>query len=39
MVTNYIVPMEKNFSLLGPPRTSLEQGVQETTEWLKSRNL
>jgi nucleoside-diphosphate-sugar epimerase len=38
MVTDYIVPIEKTHALLGPPRASLEQGVAETTAWLKSRN-
>ncbi len=38
MVTDYLVPMEKTFALLGPPRTSLPQGVTETTTCQKSRN-
>ncbi len=38
MVTDYLVPMEKNHTLLDPPCTSLPQGVAETTAWLKSRN-
>jgi len=36
MVTDYLVPMEKTHALLGPP-APLEQGVAETTAWLKSR--
>jgi nucleoside-diphosphate-sugar epimerase len=39
MVTDYIVPIEKTHALLGPPRASLEQGVAETTAWLKSRKV
>jgi nucleoside-diphosphate-sugar epimerase len=38
MVTDYLVPMEKTFALLGPPRTPLTHGVAETAVWLKSRN-
>jgi hypothetical protein len=38
MVTDYIVPMEKTFTLLGPPKTSLQQGVNETTTWLQTQN-
>jgi nucleoside-diphosphate-sugar epimerase len=37
MVTDYIVPMEKTYALLGPPKTSLQQGVAETVSWLASR--
>jgi hypothetical protein len=36
MVTDYIVPMEKTYALLGPPKTSLQQGVAETVAWLQS---
>jgi nucleoside-diphosphate-sugar epimerase len=39
MVTDYIVPIEKTHALLGPSRASLEQGVAETTAWLKSRKV
>jgi hypothetical protein len=37
MVTDYLVPMEKTFTLLGPPKSSLQQGVAETTAWLQSQ--
>ncbi len=37
MVTDYIVPMEKTYALLGPPKTSLQQGVAETVFWILSR--
>jgi nucleoside-diphosphate-sugar epimerase len=37
MVTDYIVPIEKTFTLLGPPKTSLQQGVTETVTWLQSQ--
>jgi nucleoside-diphosphate-sugar epimerase len=38
MVTDYLVPMDKTYALLGPPHTPLPQGVAETTAWLKMQN-
>lgn len=37
MVTDYVTPMEKTFTLLGQPGITLEQGVQETVSWLHSQ--
>jgi GlcNAc-P-P-Und epimerase len=37
MVTEYVTPMDKTFTLLGPPKVSLQQGVDETVNWLRSR--
>jgi len=31
MVTEYVTPMDKIYALLGSPKTSLQQGVNETT--------
>jgi len=28
--------MEPTYSLLGPPKTSLKDGVKETVEWLRT---
>ena len=36
MVTDYVTPMEKTYALLGPPKTSLAEGVQETVTWLRT---
>jgi nucleoside-diphosphate-sugar epimerase len=35
MTQDYPTPMEPTFALLGPPKKTLEQGVEETVEWLK----
>jgi len=35
MTQDYPTPMEPTFTLLGPPKKSLEQGVDETVAWLK----
>lgn len=35
MTTDNPAPMEKTFSVLGTPPFTLQQGVQETTDWLK----
>jgi hypothetical protein len=37
MVTDYITPMDKTYTLLGAPKISLEQGVQETVTWLRTQ--
>ena len=36
MVTDYVTPMDKTYALLGQPKQSLEQGIQETVTWLRS---
>ncbi|HEU5350864.1 MAG TPA: NAD(P)-dependent oxidoreductase [Terracidiphilus sp.] len=36
MTEDYPTPMEPTFALLGPPATSLEDGVRETVQWLRS---
>lgn len=36
MVTDYVTPMDKTYAVLGPPKTSLEQGVRETVEWIET---
>jgi GlcNAc-P-P-Und epimerase len=36
MTEDYLTPMEPTFALLGPPAKSLEEGVRETVEWLRS---
>lgn len=36
MTEDYPTPMEPTFKLLGPPATSLEDGVRETVRWLRS---
>lgn len=30
MVTDYVTPMDKTYALLGQPKVSLQQGVDET---------
>jgi len=37
MVTDYITPMDKTYSVLGPPKISLEEGVNETLTWLRTQ--
>lgn len=37
MVTDYVTPMNKTFTLLDQPKISLEEGVAETIDWLKSQ--
>jgi hypothetical protein len=37
MVTDYITPMDKTCALLGNPKTSLQQGVNETITWLRTQ--
>ena len=37
MVTDYVTPMEKTYTVLGAPRISLEQGVAETVAWLRTQ--
>ncbi|MGA9071045.1 MAG: NAD(P)-dependent oxidoreductase [Terracidiphilus sp.] len=36
MTQSYLVNMEPTFAVLGRPKYSLEEGVSETVEWLKS---
>jgi hypothetical protein len=36
MTQDYPTPMEPTYALLGPPKTSLEDGVKETVEWLRT---
>jgi nucleoside-diphosphate-sugar epimerase len=36
MTQDYPTPMEPTYALLGPPKTSLEDGVRETVEWLRT---
>jgi nucleoside-diphosphate-sugar epimerase len=36
MTQSYLVDMAPTFAVLGPPKYSLEEGVNETVEWLKS---
>jgi len=38
MVTDYAVPMEKTFDVLGPGPYSLEQGIDQTVRWLKTHH-
>jgi hypothetical protein len=35
MVTDYVTPMDKTYGLLGQPKISLAQGVEETLTWLR----
>jgi hypothetical protein len=37
MVTDYVTPMKKTYALLGSPRISLQQGVDETVAWLHTQ--
>ena len=39
MTEDYLTPMEPTYALLGPPPTSLEDGVRETVEWLRTKKL
>ena len=36
MTTNYNTPIAETFQLLGENPYSLEQGIQETVDWLRS---
>jgi nucleoside-diphosphate-sugar epimerase len=36
MTEDYPTPMEPTYALLGQPKTSLEEGVRETVEWLRA---
>ncbi len=36
MTEDYPTPMEPTYQLLGPPTTSLEDGVRETVQWLRT---
>jgi nucleoside-diphosphate-sugar epimerase len=37
MVTDYVTPMDKTYALLGHPKISLQQGVDETVAWLRTQ--
>ena len=37
MVIGCANPMDKTYTLLGPPKISLAQGVQETLTWLRTQ--
>ena len=37
MVTDYITPMDKTYAVLGCPKLTLQQGVNETLTWLRSQ--
>lgn len=39
MTTDYPTPMERTFEVLGDPRISLEQGIEETVKWMKDEKL
>lgn len=36
MTEDYPTPMEPTYALLGPPTTSLKDGVRETVQWLRA---
>lgn len=36
MTQDYPTPMEPTYALLGPPKTSLNEGVKQTVEWFRS---
>lgn len=38
MTTSNTAPMQKTFQLLGNPKYSLQQGIDETVEWLKKQD-
>ena len=37
MVTDYVTPMDKTYTVLGPPKFSLQEGVDETLTWLRTQ--
>ena len=37
MVTDYVTPIDKTYALLGQPKISLSEGVQETVTWLRTQ--
>ena len=37
MVTDYVTPMDKTYSVLGAPKFSLQEGVEETLTWLRTQ--
>jgi len=37
MVTDYITPMDKTYSVLGSPKITLQQGVDATLTWLRTQ--
>jgi nucleoside-diphosphate-sugar epimerase len=38
MTEDYVTPMDATFDVLGPSRISLEEGVRETVDWLRSED-
>lgn len=38
MMSDYVVPMKPTYQLLGQPRFSLDEGVEQTVFWLKERD-
>ena len=36
MTEDYPTPMDPTYALLGPPKTSLNEGVKKTVEWLRT---
>jgi hypothetical protein len=37
MVTDYVTPMDKTYTVLGQPKIPLQQGVNETLTWLHTQ--
>ena len=37
MVTDYVTPMDKTYAVLGSPKITLQQGVNETLTWLRTQ--
>lgn len=38
MMSDYVVPMEATYKVIGRPRYTLEDGVEQTVAWLRSRD-
>lgn len=38
MTNSNTAPMEKTFKILGPPKYTLQQGIEETVAWLKTKD-
>lgn len=38
MISDYVVPMDLTYHVLGTPRYSLEEGVEQTVRWLRKRD-
>lgn len=39
MITDYLTPMDSTYATLGPPRFSLEEGVEATVAWLREHSI